>query len=125
MFSCHGSEAGNERSSVSTLGKSLHTPPGSPSDGVTRGWQKPAKLSLEHLRGKMNASGQDNFCFTQRVCVRVCVCGGGGSWNLSTSPHFDFHMDRLNTIKTDNPEHLRHPTPHSEVLDGTSPLTLV
>ena len=25
MFSCHGSEAGNERSSVSTLGKSLHT----------------------------------------------------------------------------------------------------
>ncbi len=24
MFSCHGSEAGDERSSVSTLGKSLH-----------------------------------------------------------------------------------------------------
>ncbi len=25
MFSCHGSEAGDERSSFSTLGKSLHS----------------------------------------------------------------------------------------------------
>ncbi len=27
MFSCHGSEAGDEHSSVSTLGKSLHNGP--------------------------------------------------------------------------------------------------